>query len=142
MAFPPLKGPIPPENNPSPNPQYYKPSNFIISAISTGSTTTVTTNVNNNYVIGQQVRFFIPFNHGISQINGQVGNVIGLPAADQIVVNINSTNYNAFIASPVPAYTPAQIAAIGDVNTGPINANGPKNQITFIPGSFLDISPV
>lgn len=141
MSFPPLEGPIPPENNPPINPQYYKPSNYTISAITNGINTTVTTSSNNNYVIGQQVRFSIPFNYGITQLNGQSGFVISIPAANQVVVNINSTNYNSFIASPSPSYTPAQIAAIGDVNTGAINSTGLLNQGTFIPGSFLDISP-
>lgn len=141
MTFPPNVGPKAPERNPQINPQFYKPSNFVISAITTGPTTTVTTSTDNDYVIGQQVRFTIPFNHGISQINGQQGLVIDIPASDQVVVNINSTNYNAFIANPTPAFTPAQIAAIGDVNTGAINDNGPFDITTYIAGSFLDISP-
>jgi hypothetical protein len=132
-------GPIAPESNPPINPQYYKPSLFDISAISLGQTTTVTTSVNHNYVIGQVVRLLIPEFYGSFQLNGQQGNVIAIPAANQVTINIVSTNSNAFVIGPTT--TPAQIAAIGDVNTGTINANGP-NISTFIPGSFQDISPV
>lgn len=132
-------GPIAPESNPPINPQYFKPSVFTISAIALGQTTTVTTLVNHNYVIGQAIRLLIPEFYGSFQLNGQIGNVISIPAPNQVVVTINSTNANAFQIGSTT--TPAQIIAIGDVNTGPINANGPRQTSTLIPGSFQDISP-
>ncbi len=132
-------GPIPPESNPPINPQFYKPSVFTISAIALGQTTTVTTSTNQNYVIGQAVRLLIPEAYGAFQLNGQTGNVIAIPAPNQVVVTINSANANAFQIGSTT--TPAQIIAIGDVNTGPINANGPSQTSTLIPGSFQDISP-
>lgn len=133
-------GPIAPESNPPINPQYYKPSVFAISAIALGETTTVTTSVDHNYVIGQVVRLLIPESYGSFQINGQSGNVIVIPAPNQVIVTINSTNTNAFQIGSTT--TPAQIIAIGDVNTGPINANGPRQTSILIPGSFQDISPI
>jgi hypothetical protein len=132
-------GPIAPENNPPINPQYYLPSVFTISAITLGQTTTVTTAVNHNYVIGQAVRLLIPESYGSFQLNGMTGNVISIPVANQVSVTINSTQSNAFTIGSTT--TPAQIVAIGDVNTGPINAQGRINNGTFIPGSFIDISP-
>lgn len=133
-------GPIAPESNPPINPQYYQPSVFSISAITLGQTTTVTTSVDHNYVIGQAVKLLIPPSYGSFQLNGQTGNVIAIPAANQVTVTINSTKSNAFAIGPTT--TPAQIIAIGDVNSGPINAQGRMNNGTFIPGSFIDISPV
>ena len=132
-------GPIAPESNPPINPQYYQPSVFTISAIVLGQTTTVTTSVNHNYVIGQAIRLLIPESYGSFQLNGQSGNVISVSAVNQVVVTINSANSNAFQIGNTT--TPAQIIAIGDVNTGPINANGPLSTSTLIPGSFQDISP-
>lgn len=139
MSNPIFSGPQAPERNPPINPQYYQPSNFKITAIALGSTTTVTTAVNQNYVIGQQVKFLIPFNYGTTQLNGQQGLVVNIPSANQVTVNINSSNYNAF-STPSQTFTYPQIIAIGDVNTGAINPNGP-NMSTVIPGSFIDISP-
>lgn len=141
MTFTPplIFGPIAPENNPPINPQYYLPSVFTISEITLGSNTTVTTSTNNNYVVGQSIRLLIPESYGSFQLNGLTGNVIAIPAANQVVVNINSSNANAFVIGPTT--TPAQIVAIGDVNSGPINAQGRVNNGTFIPGSFIDISP-
>lgn len=138
-------GPIASENNPPIEPQWFQPSRFQISAISSGVTTTVTTlpafGVNNNYVIGQQIRFNIPPLFGIRQLNGQQGYVIGLPATNQVIVNINtSQGYDSFISNPIGANTPPSIIAIGDVNTGPININ-PTNSQTYVQGSFINISP-
>lgn len=136
---------MPPPFNPSINlpinSQFYQPSLFDISALTLGTTTTVTTSVNHNYVIGQVVRLHIPVAYGSSQISGQSGNVINIPAANQVVVTIDSTLANAFIPSPAHGPTPPQIAAIGDVNSGPINSTGSLNQGTFIPGSFINIGP-
>lgn len=143
MSFnPPLIfGPIAPENNPPINPQFFKPSLFDIAAIATGQTTTITTTVDHNYVVGQAVRLLIPQTYGAQQINGQIGNVITIPAANQVVLTINSANINAFIPSPTYGPTPPQIAAIGDVNTGYISDSGPNVGDPLLPGSFQNISP-
>jgi len=139
-------GPIAPENNPPIEPQWFQPSNFQITAISYGTSTTVTTapafGVNNNYVIGQEVRFNIPFANGAQQLNGQQGIVIGIPGTNQVIVNINtSIGYDPFISVPLFGRTPPQISAIGDTNSGPINTTGRNNVGTTIQGSFLNISP-
>lgn len=146
MTFPPLIGPQAPERNPPIEPEWYEPSRFPITAISYGVTTIVTTatafGVSNNYVIGQLVRFIIPFPYGASQLNGQQGYVVGLPGANQIEVAINTTlNYNAFIPSPSSSTTPPCILAIGGINSGSINASGSVNNTTYPLGAFINISP-
>lgn len=142
MSQSPFPGPIAPENNPPITPQYYQPSVFDISAISLGVTTTVTTSVDHNYVIGQNTRLLIPFFFGLTELNGQQGLVIAIPAADQVVLNINSSNANAFVAAPSQTTQKAQIIAIGDQNSGQINSLGRMQNGTTIPGSFINISPV
>lgn len=142
MSQSPFPGPIAPENNPPINPQYYQPSVFAITAITLGTTTTIMTLVNHNYVIGQLIRLIIPPTYGSFQLNERQGYVIAIPAANQVVVNIDSSlNVNAFIESPSYGPTLPQILAIGDINSGPINNSGPTKQSTFIPGSFINISP-
>lgn len=208
--------PIPPYSNPPIQPQYYQPSRFVISAITLGVTTYVTTSVAHNYVIGQEVRLLIPKGFGTVQISGLTAIVISIPSTTQIQLDIDSTRMNAFIAVPfvanITAITQAspavltvnnnfltggnvliegvvgmtqlngniytivssfpttltlqinstafsayvsggtatlfpkpnavpQIIAIGDINTGPTNTSGRTNNITYIPGSFIDISP-
>ena len=142
MYNPPLiYGPIPPESNPPIEPQYYAPNGFNISAISTGYATTVTTTVDNNFAIGQLVRLLIPQPYGLSALNEQTGYVIGLPNPNQCILNISSLNLGTFTANPSLPFTQPQIIPIGDVNTGQINAQGRVNNGTFVPGSFINISP-
>jgi hypothetical protein len=141
-----LNGPIAPENNPPIEPQNFQPSVFPITAISYGINTTVTTGtafgVSNNYVIGQLVRFHIPTMYGAQQLDGQSAYVIGIPGSNRVTVGINtSSGYNSFIPSPSYGPTPPQISAIGDTNSGPINASGRVNLGTTIQGSFINISP-
>lgn len=141
MSSSPFSGPVPPESNPPINAQYYQPSLFDISALTRGINTTVTTSVDHNYVVGQVVRLLIPFTYGCVQLNEQQGYVIAIPAANQVVVTINSTQANAFIPSPVYGPTPPQIVAIGDINSGQISSNGNVQIKTYVPGSFINISP-
>lgn len=141
MSQSPFPGPIAPENNPPINPQFYQPSKFIISALVEGVTTAVTTLVDHDYVIGQQVRLLIPESYGAIGLSGQQGYVISIPSPNQVVVDINSTNLNAFNPAPAFGPTPPQIIAIGDIQSGAINSQGRINNGTFIPGSFIDVSP-
>jgi hypothetical protein len=130
--------PIPPYSNVPIQPQFYQPSVFVISAVTLGTSTTVTTAVNHNYVVGQLVRLLIPVGYGCTQLNDKSGYVTSIPAPNQVVVAINSTQANAFISASLKQQP--QIKAIGDVNTGATNANGRSQNQTFIPGSFIDIS--
>jgi hypothetical protein len=58
---------------------------------------------------------------------------------NQVLVNINSNGYDPYTSSS--ATTVAQILAIGNINPGAINTNNLSTS-TFIPGSFIDISPL
>jgi hypothetical protein len=138
MSFPP--GPKAAYQNVPIMAQYYQPSRFVISAITLGSVTTITTTQNVNYLVGQQVRLIIPPTFGCRQLNEQQALVIDVPELNQVVININSKTYDPYIASS--ATTQAQIMAIGDVNSGQINAQGPNFQSLDIPASFINISPI
>ena len=130
--------PTPPYRNPPIQPYYYVPQVFIISAITLGAQTTVTTSIDNNYDIGQLVRLVIPASYGASQLNQQTGYVIGIPAANQVILNINSVGYNTFNTS-TNAQQP-QLVPVGDINSGVVNNMGRINNQIFINGSFRDIS--
>ena len=138
--------PIPPYSNVPIQPEFYQPRRFVISAITLGVTTTVTTTLDMDYVIGQLVRLIIPPSYGIRQLNEAQGYVIAIPASNQVTLNINSQGMDAFKTST--ATTKAQILAIGDINSGYASATGRSiptvngdTQIE-IPGSFINISPV
>jgi hypothetical protein len=131
--------PIPPYSNVPIYPQWYAPRSYFISAITLGVTTTITTTVSQDYVIGQLVRLVIPPTFGTRELNGQSGYVISIPASNQVVISINSVGYTPFQTSS--ATTLPQILPIGDVNTGVINDSGRSSVGTYIPGAFIDISP-
>lgn len=136
-----MSGPKPPYSNPPIEPQYYKPRQYVISALTLGVNTIVTTSVDHDYVIGQQVRLLIPEFYGSRQLNDQVGYVIAIPSTTQVTTTINSTNANAFIPSPTFSTQSPRILPVGDVNSGAINTSGRTNNQTFIDGSFINISP-
>jgi len=75
------------------------------------------------------------------QLNGVSALVISKPNEDQVVINVDSRFFDSFIFNPPGQKTPAQIIPIGDFNSGKINESGRINQGTFIPGSFINISP-
>lgn len=137
--------PIPPYANVPIQPEFYQPRRYVISNITLGVTTTVTTTVDMDYVIGQLVRLIIPPSYGSRLLNEQGGYVIAIPASNQVTLNINSIGADPFVNSS--ATTKAQILAIGDVNSGYQSSTGRSiptvngnTQIT-IPGSFINISP-
>lgn len=130
--------PIPLYSNVPIQPQFYRPSRFVISGVVLGNSTTVTTSVNHNYVIGQHVRLLIPVGYGCTQLNDKDGYVDSIPAPNQVVVTINSLQANAFINASLKQQP--QILAIGDVNTGSTNDHGPYRIKSYIPGSFINIS--
>lgn len=136
--MPVISYPIPPYSNPDINTTFYQPQRFIISAITLGQTTTVTTSVDHDFVIGQLVRLIIPIGYGSRQLNEQQAYVISIPADDQVELKLNSYQADAFIAAGLS--NDPQIMAIGDINSGDIGTSGRTDVPTSIPGSFINIS--
>lgn len=141
MSQSPFPGPIAPFNNPPISPENYKPMRFVISALTLGPSTTVTTSEDHDFVVGQQVRFLVPLPYRTYQLNEMEGYVIEIPTSSQVIVNIDSSSFNDFVSSPSHAPTLPEIIPIGDINTPAANASGRSSTTTFIPGSFINISP-
>jgi len=137
--------PIPIYQNLPIEPQFYQPRMFFISSISLGVLTVVTTSIDHDYVIGQEVRLIIPNKYGSRGLNEKKAYVVSIPSPNQVTLDLDSNGVDPFI--PNPTYLPfesktlPQIIAIGDINFGAINASGRVNQVTFILGSFINISP-
>lgn len=138
-----FNAPYAPQANPPIVPQYFRPGAYFITAVSKGSTTAITTNVANQYVIGQQVRFVIPNTYRMIQLDEQIGYVQSIISPTSFVVDIDTSQYNSFDPSPTYGPTKPQVMAIGDINSGvPANASGRINQGTTIPGAFINTSPL
>lgn len=113
-------------------PYLYFPGTTVISAITTGTTTTIDTASAHNLVVGQEVAFRIPSTWGTTQLNSLpnttipgspiYGYVVSVTDYNTVVVNIDSTSYTAFNSNQTVANVPGlsfpQIVAVGDVNTG------------------------
>lgn len=113
-------------------PYLYFPGTSVISAITTGTTTTIDTTSAHNFVVGQEVALRIPSSWGTTQLNSLPNNttpgspiygyVISVTDYNTVVLNIDSTGYTAFNSNQTFASYPGlsfpQIVAVGDVNTG------------------------
>lgn len=143
--------PIPPYSNVPIQPEFYQPSRFIISAITTGQTTQITTAIAHNYVVGQAVRLLIPQLYGSFQLNEAQGLVLSIPSPTQVILNIDSTQANAFIASPYTAtitnitqsVTPTVTAANSFVrgNSVIFSSVGGMTELNGLVGSIVTVSP-
>lgn len=142
MTTPYFGPPRPAYSNPPINPQYFQPSRFVITAISLGPTTTITTSVPHNYVIGQLVRLLIQPSYGSYQLNEQLGYVIAIPTTTQLTIDLYSIGVNPFIPNPSYGPTLPQVVAVGDSSSGVISATGRSVPTTTIPGAFQNISPI
>lgn len=113
-------------------PFLYAPGACVISAITTGTTTTIDTASAHNFVVGQEVAFRIPSSYGTTQLNSLpntsipgspiYGIVQSVTDYNTFVVNINSTGYTAFnsnqtVASVFGLSFP-MVVAVGDYNSG------------------------
>jgi len=113
-------------------PYLYFPGTSVISAITTGATTTIDTTSAHNFVVGQEVAFRIPSQWGTVELNTLpnltipgspiYGYVVSVTDFNTFVVSINSTSYTAFTTaiavSAVNGLSFPQVVAVGDVNTG------------------------
>jgi hypothetical protein len=113
-------------------PFLYLPEDNVVSAVTTGTTTTIVTTMYHNFEVGQEIAFRIPSSWGTTQLNSLPNVLIpGSPIYGYVtsvtdnwtfVCSINSSSFTAFnpnqtIAS-VPGLSFPQVLAVGDVNTG------------------------
>jgi|HubBroStandDraft_2_1064218.scaffolds.fasta_scaffold00031_15 hypothetical protein len=81
-----------------------------ITAITNDFPLIVVTLNDHNYVIGMMVRFLIPTQFGMQELNGLDGQIVGL-TLNTLSIDIDSTNFSTFsYPSPLPsAYTPPSV---------------------------------
>lgn len=128
-------------------PFLYVPGLSVISAITTGTTTTIDTAGAHNLVVGQEIAFRIPSTWGTTQLNSLPNNTIpGSPIYgfvtsvtdyNTFVVGINSSSYTAFNSNQTVASVPGlnfpTVVPVGDVNTGGVPYSGGS---TFYPSPY------
>lgn len=117
--------PIPTIQNPM-----FQPAMREISAITKGTITIITTTINHNYQNGLIVRILIPYNYGMTQINGQDGIVTRINAT-QFSLPIDSTYYDDFVIPALPNQFPEVIPF------AEINANLDQPTRNVLPNNIL-----
>jgi hypothetical protein len=98
-----VTSPFPPYQNPPIQSDFYVPNFFIISALTLGETTTVTTSVDHNFVVGQIIRFIVPLRYRTRELNEKQAIVFSIPSATQLVCYMQSYDFTPFFASPYVA---------------------------------------
>jgi hypothetical protein len=122
----------------------YTPTIVDIEDVSLSAEALVTTTIDHTFVIGQQVQFFIPPEWGMRQLQGRKGYVLSIPNPDEFVVNIDTTFFDVFVTPSPPALVvidPAQVAGIGDQNTGTSSLGGIIANPNTIPGAYQNQPP-
>lgn len=76
---------------------------------------TVPSTGSNTYIPGQLVRLTVPITWGMFQANGLVGKILSI-ASSKMTLNIDSTNFDAFIDGSASKDTPASLSPAGSQN--------------------------
>lgn len=132
-------------------PYLYFPGQSYITAITTGTTTTIDTTDAHNFVVGQEVAFRIPSQWGTIQLNSLpntlvpgspvYGFVIAVTDYNTVIVNIDSSAFTAFnsnqTVASVPGLSYPQIVAVGDVNTGGVQIS--SGSVLYPPPYYMPI---
>jgi hypothetical protein len=122
----------------------YTPAINDLTNVTNSNIATVTTVSDHNYVINQQVQFFIPSQWGMRQLNQLKGYVLTIPTSNEFTVNINTSQFDAFITPTPPTYIvidPAQVMGIGETNYGQSSPGGIPILPITIPGAYENQPP-
>jgi hypothetical protein len=142
MSNPFNSGPIAPERNPPITPQYYSPRAVVIFSITPISqvSTQIVTSTSNQFVVGQVVRFDICARVGMQELNQTQAIVYSITNDTTFLVIADTTTLNSFNPSG-NSRQESFVVPLGDFNSGQINSSGRINNITYIDGSFINVSP-
>lgn len=122
----------------------YTPAVNDLEAVTQTNPALVTTVEDHNYVVNQEVQFFIPPDWGMRQLDKLKGIVLSIPSPKTFTVNINTSSFDAFIVPSPPSYvviSPAQVTGIGDYNYGELAPGGILPIPLTVPGAFLNHPP-
>ena len=93
------------------------PMFLVISNITNDQQCVVTVTTPNAYVVGQCIYFSVPFDYGMTQINSLTGVILKIDITNLIfTVNINTTQFDAFINPPSGTEKPATVSPAGSRN--------------------------
>lgn len=77
----------------------------------------------------------------MTQLNNLKGYVVSVPSATQIKTTINTSTFDPFVVPMTSTSTVAQVAGIGDSNTGNAAPGGTLPFPMTVPGAFENQPP-
>lgn len=93
------------------------PMFLIITGITNSRFATVTVSTSNNYSLGQLFKFNVPFDYGMTQINGLSGQIIGVDVTNLIfITDIDSSLFDVFVTPSAFQEAPATVSCGGSRN--------------------------
>lgn len=102
------------------NPIFYPRHRTITKVSSSGSSTVVTMSVTHGYKVGQEVRFIVPSEYGMVELNNLIGTITAVntttTSGNTITVDIDSSSFTAFAypASSNNAFSQALVIPVGE----------------------------
>jgi hypothetical protein len=122
----------------------YVPYRVDIQTITQAASALITTSSAHGFQVGGQVQFSIPKEWGMRQLDGLKGFVTEIPATTQFYVDIDTSNFDAFVTPSPPALVvidPAQATGIGDGNFNQYFPNSNPKLPRTIQGAFVNQPP-
>lgn len=105
------------------------PSSLLITAATQSSPMVITVAVNssaseaNTYIVGMAIRLQVPQTYGMFQANNLIGTIVAINGS-QFTLNINSSQFDAFVPPSGNVLQPATIAPFGSRNLQYDNTTG------------------
>lgn len=92
------------------------------------------------YTVGQQIRFSITSEFGMPELEGLTGNVLSVPSASTLTVDIDTNGFTAFAFPAVASYpfTPSCAIAMGEGLYSPDPITPPIGGLTTLPHDLYD----
>lgn len=107
------------------------PSALLITAITRASPMVVSFTIPaagaNTYIVGQLVKLTVPITWGMFQANGKVGKIIQI-GVSTMSLNIDSSQFDAFVYKPTSVDSPAVLCPAGSQN---LQFNNTTGQVPF-----------
>lgn len=94
----------------------FNPALATISAVQNAVVPAVVTSFPHTFIVGQYVKFLVPEEYGMTQLNGLTGLILEVPSASAIFIDIDTSMFDAFVVPAVPLQS-AQVIPTGQLAT-------------------------
>lgn len=94
----------------------FNPALATIDAIQQAELPFVVTSFAHTFITGQYIRFLIPDEYGMTQLNNKTALIVDVPTASSVQIDVNTSMFDAFVV-PVAPLQSAQAIPSGELAT-------------------------